>query len=88
MDILKALEYKKAAVNMRHSTIKSQVNKELDDSDFNSSTDEEGILINLPPQEKPKKNLGANKQLSKLLLSEIDDENNPDILKARGTHPL
>lgn len=39
MDILKALEYKKAAVNMRHSTIKSQVNKELDDSDFNSSTD-------------------------------------------------
>ena len=37
MEVVKLLEYKKAAVNMRSATTKSNINDELNDSEFNTS---------------------------------------------------
>ena len=44
MEVVKLLEYKKAAVNMRSTTTKSRINDELNDSEFNTSASEDQIL--------------------------------------------
>jgi hypothetical protein len=41
LDIIKILEYKKAAIHVRSQANASEVNKELNNSDFNISVDEE-----------------------------------------------
>jgi hypothetical protein len=41
LDIIKELEYKKSAINMRHQTAVSDVNQELNNSEFNISVEEE-----------------------------------------------
>jgi hypothetical protein len=40
LDVIKILEYKKAAIHVRSQAVASNVNQELNNSDFNISVDE------------------------------------------------
>jgi len=40
LDVIKILEYKKAAIHVRSQAMASKVNEELNNSDFNMSVDE------------------------------------------------
>jgi len=70
LDIIKTLEYKKAAINMRYSAVVSEVNKDLNSSEFNISVEEEG------PAEKVAKKVEKTEigsHMSKIL-AELDNE--------------
>ena len=40
LDIIKTLEYKKSAINMRHQAVASDANRDLNSSEFSTSGDE------------------------------------------------
>jgi hypothetical protein len=83
LDIIKTLEYKKAAINMRHQAAASEVNKELNSSEFNISVDENA------PEEKPIKDIKevvkseVGNRMSKIL-AEFDNEDPEEELKMKG----
>lgn len=64
LEIIKTLEYKKAAINMRHQAAASEVNKELNSSEFNNSMEEEPMLE--PVKKIVKSEIGN--QMSKILV--------------------
>jgi hypothetical protein len=70
LDIIKTLEYKKAAINMRHQATASAVNQELNSSEFNYSTEEEH-----PVESESKKIVQTEfgSQMSKIL-ADLDNE--------------
>lgn len=82
LDIIKTLEYKKAAINMRHNAAASDVNRDLNSSDFNNTSMEE------EPTSEAKKPLGVVKteignHMSKIL-AEFDNEDNDEELRMKG----
>lgn len=86
MEVVKLLEYKKAAVNMRVATTKSQINQELNDSEFNTSASEDEIMADLHPK-KVNRKTHIGQQFSKLL-AELDEEDNQETLKVNGNCKL
>ena len=82
LEIIKNLEYKKAAINMRHQFAASDVNKELNTSEFNISVDEEPVT---PGKSRPKTEVGQH--MSKIL-ADFDDDDAEEIIKAKGNNDL
>ena len=70
LDIIKTLEYKKAAINMRHQAAASSVNEDLNSSEFSNSMEEE------PLKEEPKKIIRSDigNQMSKILVDLEQDD--------------
>ena len=66
MEIIKVLEYKKAAINTRHNIGPSDVNKDLNSSEFNYSVDEEPQPVREKELKTPVKSDIGN-QMSKIL---------------------
>lgn len=81
LDIIKVLEYKKAAINTRHQTMASDVNKDLNASEFNYSVDEEPRERELQVRTPMKSNIGN--QMSKIL-TEVEGEDSSEQLKLKG----
>jgi hypothetical protein len=80
LDIIKTLEYKKSAINMRHQAAASSVNEELNSSEFSNSVEEE------PLREEPRKIARSDigNQMSKILV-DLDQEDPGEELKLKGT---
>lgn len=83
LDIIKTLEYKKAAINMRHQAAASNINEELNSSEFSNSVEEEPLQQE--SRKIPKSEIGN--QMSKILVDLEEDESGEE-LKLKGTHFL
>jgi len=70
LDIIKTLEYKKSAINMRHQAVASDANRDLNSSEFSTSGDEETLPEQ--PYVKPEKSAVSNR-ISKIL-AELDED--------------
>lgn len=79
LEIIKTLEYKKAAINMRHQAAASEVNKELNSSEFNNSMDEEPAIE--PVKKIVKSEIGN--QMSKILV-DLDQEDPGEEVRVKG----
>lgn len=80
LDIIKILEYKKSAINMRHQAAASEVNKELNTSEFNNSVEEE-------PVDQPVKKIIRSEignQMSKIL-ADFDNDDPDEQVRMKGT---
>ena len=79
LDIIKTLEYKKAAINMRHQAAASSVNEDLNSSEFSNSMEEE------PLKEEPKKIIRSDigNQMSKILV-DLEQDDAGEELKLKG----
>lgn len=84
LDIIKTLEYKKAAINMRHQAVASDVNRELNSSEFSISADDDTIPEQ-PPHKTEKTAIGNH--MSKIL-AEFDNEDPEEEVSMKGTHRL
>lgn len=83
--MIKVFEYKKAAKNMRTSTIKSQINDELNESEFNTSASEDDILEDLEKlqtSEKTKKT-ETGSRMSKIL-EDLESDEDKNTMKIEG----
>ena len=85
LDLIKIFEYKKAAVNMRSQAFKSDANKDLNDTDFNTSQSQDEIMPNLINEKKQSKTAIGN-QMSKIL-ADLDEDDHSTI-KTNGIYTL
>ena len=79
LDIIKTLEYKKAAINMRHQAAASDANRDLNSSQFSISADEE----TLPEQPYKAEKTEIGSHMSKIL-AEFDSEDTDEEVKMKG----
>jgi Na+-translocating ferredoxin:NAD+ oxidoreductase RnfG subunit len=80
LDIIKILEYKKSAINMRHQAAASEVNKELNTSEFNNSVEEEPV--DAPVKKIIRSEIGN--QMSKIL-ADFDNDDPEEQVRMKGT---
>lgn len=82
LDIIKTLEYKKAAINMRHQAVASEVNRDLNSSEFSDSSMEEEEPSAEPKKKVVKTQIGSH--MSKIL-AEFENEDWEEEVKLKGS---
>mgnify|MGYP000400957922 CR=1 FL=1 len=83
LDIIKTLEYKKAAINMRHQTQASEANRDLNSSEFSVSGDDE-TLVEQPQRVEKSRKTEIGSHMSKIL-AEFDNEDPDEEITMKGT---
>ena len=81
LDIIKTLEYKKAAINMRYQTVASDANRDLNSSEFSISADDETLPEQHFNRAEGKTEIGSH--MSKIL-AEFDNEDSEEEIKMKG----
>lgn len=79
LDIIKTLEYKKAAINVRHNAAASDVNRELNTSEFSNNSMEEEPVESRKKVEKTQ----IGDKMSKIL-ADFDNEDSEEEIKMKG----